>query len=497
MEENNVNPMSGEGTVQTAPEEKKRKFGLKAILVAVAAVTVAAAVTVGISVASSPVKLIGVGLANSAKALSESSASVFWGKVAKGGSMELAYSMDEMNLPVDVDAALKLYTAVGKAALVADVRFDGESLIDASVFADKENIAVESQLLFGKRAYGVSLVDFEERFNNSVFGPGGEFSLGIEAPKRVDSAANDMDALLKEGLTIRENMASQLITSLKEHAQISKERTTVTVNAAAVPVTAVKAKVTGEAAVEVIIDLIEYLQSDVQLKEFLYDYADYMQMPMMDADIDEFYAQLEEIGDEEKMQLRESAVKTQIEFVLTCYITRSGKELIGVDLDGAADGDNISMSFLAGPTWKKLDEISFSVEADGEKFSASYVVDRDDGEYSAKLKVHENGESLFDGTFEWDKEREIFVAEMTDDWGDTYAVTGSLKADVGMVVVTVDSVCDDYGEVPLGLSLVVDASDMMPEMPVYAELLDMDADEVEAVLYSIEETLEALGYMFF
>ena len=491
----------------------KKKFGKKPLLISIAAVVVIAiAAIIAVSAMSSPMSLVGKGFSNSVNALKQNSVVVFANKVATGGSIEAVCDVEELlELPVEAVMSLKLYTAAAKAAITADVKIEGDAVLDASAFIDKENIAVASDVLFGSKTYGVDLIDLTERFNASEFGPDGELSLGIEFPDSAESVTEDAAKMAEESQAVSKAMLGYLLNSVEEHAEISKENESLSFNGAEVKATAVEIQADSEALTAVLSDLITYLRSEEELKEYLYNYADYYAAILVEAGlfygdyedaesiIDEFYVQLDDIGEDEMETLAEEIKAADVELSLTFYVTKSGKELVGVKFDADADGEEAKVSVFAGPSWKNLEEISVRLDDGYSVYWITYAVKSNDKEeYSAKLKVREDSENVLVGEFVWDKEKGDFEAEVTDGWGDTYGLEGSLKVDSKSATIVLDSAYEDSDEMDLGISLIITTSDKMPEMPVYTDILDMNADDLEDLVYDLENVLyELIGIFYY
>lgn len=523
-EEKNLHPVNDErnetkeetvsSEVIAEPEAKKKKGGKKPLLIAIAAVVViavAAVAAVAASVAaSSPISLIGKGFVNSINALKQSDVVAFADKVAKGGSIEVECDMEELlELPVEGIVSMKLYTAAAKMAITAAVEVEGDTVLDASAFVDQTNVAVASDVLLGSETYGISLTNLVDRFHDSEFGPDGELSLGIELPDMTESVVEDAAKMTEESQAIGKAMLAHLLKSIEEHTEISKENESIKFNGTDVKVTAVGIQADSEAAVAVISDLIEYLRSDKELKEYLYNYAEYVAAAMVASDlvyddykdaeaiVDEFYDLLEEIEEQDLEDLAEELEEADLELSLTFYITKSGKELVGIKFDGDADGDKVKASVFAGPSWKNLEEVTLRWDDGYSVYRITYAVETNDKKtYSVELKVREDSENILVGEFTWDKEKGNFEAELTDDWGDTYGLEGSLKVDSKTATIVLESAYEDSEEIDLGISLTLTAADKMPAMPSYTDILDMSADELEDVIYDLTDVLYEMSDMF-
>ena len=186
------------------------------------------------------------------------------------------------------------------------------------------------------------------------------------------------------------------------------------------------------------------------------------------------------------------------ELSLTFYITKSGKELVGAEMEFEEYGEKIKISAIAGPTWKDLEEISIRADDGYSTYRMSYVVDTNDkNEYSAKLKVREDDYSVFEGEFTWDKKSKDFKVEMTDDWGDTYGLEGALEVGSKTVKVELESAYEDSYESDLGISVILSTSDKMPKMPSYTDVLEMSSDDFEDLIEEIEDAVYELEDIFY
>lgn len=525
-EDMNSNPVNGEvqgvetPTVQeagAAPEVKTKKFGKKHLLIAIiAAVVVIAAVIIAAAASSSPTVLIARGLSNSVDALKASDTVDFASQVAEGGSVEVLGDMETlMDFPVEGIVSLKLYTAAAKAALVADFEVEGDSILDVSAYFDEKNIAVASDVLFGGEAYGIRLTDFAEKFNDSEFGPRGDYSLDFEMPEAADSGA-DLEKAGKDFQQIAEDMTKNLLKSVQKHAEIEKAKETLSFSDSTVKATAVTIRFDSESLPAILVDLVEYLRSSKDLKNFLYDYAEYFSPILMEADlfyddfddpeelIDELYDQLDDLSDRDLEDMAEGLEDmlddVDFELAMTFYITKSGKQLVGAEIEAEADGDKISGSVLAGPSWKNLEEISVRFDDGYTLIRASYVVETNDkNEFSAKLKVREDNENLLSGEFTWDKKKGDFEAEVTDEWDDAYVLEGSIDASSKVVTIVLDSFYDEYydEETDLGITVILSASDKMPKTPSYTDILDLSADDIEDLIYDFQNVVQNMGNVLY
>ena len=493
-------------TEMTTPDKPKKGGKLLLFIgLATAVVAVAVGVAVAITAMASPLKLVGTGISNSAAAWEKNSVVSFLGEVADGGSVEVLCDLETLaELPPASSLSLKLFNGGAKAALVADVVQAGEGILDAGLFVDEDSVAVNSETLFGTAAYGTLRADFAERFDRSVFGPNGEFSLGLEFSEE-DLASYDTKQLEKDSETILADMGKRLSKSVRENVKVTKERDSLRFGDETVAVTAVDLRADGKGVAAFLIDMLTYIRDDAALKQYMYEYAEYVAPALLKSDlvyldamdykdaevIDAFYATLEEIDVAELEELEEE----DMEIGLICYVTDSGKELVGMKLVAEADGERVSASFQTGPTWEDLKEFSFRVDDGYSVIRMDYTVETNNkSEFVAKWKTREDDEVVGSGEFTWDKRLGGFTLNVTDDWGDTYRAYGGLQTDGKSAKLTLDLVAEDTYETELGISVILNTKDEMPAMPDYEDVLEMDEGEVEDLLCQLQDTLSALNF---
>lgn len=173
-------PEASEQVEQSAPAAKKLpKLSKKTTLIAGIAAIVVILIII-ISTSKSPLSIVSNGFENTIESFEKSSIISLIADVADGGSVEVACDLEELTentfgYGIDGNASIKLYSSDSKAALVADVKIEGVSL-DATLIAGKDEVAISSEALFGKKSYGVNFKKLVNNFEDSIFGPDGEFS---------------------------------------------------------------------------------------------------------------------------------------------------------------------------------------------------------------------------------------------------------------------------------------------------------------------------------
>lgn len=487
---------------------------LPAIIAGVVAVAVIGGIVIASAASSTPLALVEKSVTKSFQALEKNQIVSLVEKALNGGSFEVTADLSTAMGIGGANANAKLYLDAGKgmAAVTADAGMGDEALFDGMIVMDQNNIAISSDVLFDDEAYGISLKKLAERFNDSEFGPGGEFDLGIELPDSFDNLLKNSDQLTKDAEKVVAEALKVLLKSVKSNAELEKEKDTLKFNGDKVNVTAVNITVDDKALVAVISDMLEWAQDDKDLEKFLYDNAEKFVPENEDVDpedvIDEFYDALD---DADVDDLEDMLKEVDFEATLTFYIN-SGKQLVGANLEAEADGEVIKMSAKIGPSWDKISEISFNYDDGWTTYSGSFTVDTDDKEeYSAELELSEDDEVVFSGTFEWDKKDGDYELKLvTSDysyWYDeyyttTYSIKGELALSAKEATITLDSYTeesDNWGtdEVDFDIALTILASDKMPSMPKYTDVLEMDSEDLTDLVYDLGNVFEDLEDMFY
>lgn len=479
--------------------ENKKPIGLKkkvlTVVIALAAVAVLAVTGASLMLAS-PLALVGTGAANSIAALEKSDTAEFFEKFGESGSMEFSVGLEELmesvlGFGVDATAAVKVYrNGDDSAALAADVKLGGETFVDAVLTATRNELVLTSGALLGDKAYGVDFAKAGETFGNSVFGPNGAYSLGIDSLDGVTENAVQGEQMNEDAQEIGESFFAVLLNSLSEYAQTDKEKKELDFNGEKVKTTAVNVALDSEALANVAGDVVEYLYTNKELEHFLRTYSAQIVDVLVYLDavfyddpeefVDDFYQSLEEIYTDLD-DFKEEIADSNIELNAVFYVTKSGKELIGFDLTIERDGEEMELSVLAGPSLAALREVTMKLD-DGQSFvRVNYSVDvNDKTEYAAKFSVREGSVDLVSGEIEWDKKSGNLVLTVRDEYDNLLIVEGTLAVDKQSIMLSVEEFSDGDDVLEVQVVLTMNASDKMPAMPTeYTDILVMTEGEIE------------------
>lgn len=452
-------------------------------------------------IGSTPMALLGTGIKNSAKAIMKDDTVELISGVLNGGSIELACDMEELteNLTgqalAEGNASVKLYSKGTAAALIASIQMDKSEVVDLGVYMNQKDIAVKSEWLLGDDAYGINLKKAMENFKTSEFGPDGEYSLGIELNEDMEKSMAEAEKLAKDMMKIGEDAMATVLKSVRKNAEISKKTTKISLGDKDVKTSAITLEMDHEQLFNVFKDAMEYVHTDKELKKFITENIGTILMAsgeVVDEDedlqeyVDMFYENLDEAM-EEIDELAEEFEDADISIKLTFYVSKSGKQLIGVEFKAEADDEPIRGYVYAGPDLKNLQEISFRLNMDGETAHGSYVIKTDDSkEFEAKLKIVDPDNDNITCTIFWDKKDGDFEVEY-DEYG-WYVVTveGNMEKSGKKNIITIETIDDDGDEIDLNLNLILASSDRMPSVPKYTDVLTMSVDDIEDLMDDIQ-----------
>ncbi|MBQ3862226.1 MAG: hypothetical protein II779_17015, partial [Clostridia bacterium] len=168
------------------PAKKKSKAPI-IILVAVL-VLAAVAGTLFLFLHSDPAAKLTKAVKTSLKAAKSSEPVSVLSSAAEAGSIEISGSaadLTESLLGIRVDAGVRLKAVMNtkkatEGSLEGAISINGAEMADFAAYTDGKSLAVQSEAILGQSAYGVGFGDIRGRFDQSVFGPDGEYSLGID-----------------------------------------------------------------------------------------------------------------------------------------------------------------------------------------------------------------------------------------------------------------------------------------------------------------------------
>lgn len=485
---------------KTGKKSWKKGLLIGGIALAVVAVIVVVVLTL---LGNTPEGLLATGFRNSMDALESNSFSEKMDQVSNGGSMEitmdLANLMAESGLPMDGTGSLKFYmdSKNEKAVMTLGVLLAEIQNVDISLYSDEDSLVLASDLLLGDKAYGIDFNNLEENFNNSVFGPDGAYSLGIEVPEDFQEQLDKYQKYTEATEKLVEQLGSCLAESAAKNADMEKENDTLSLGGKEVNTTAVTVKMDHDQLAAVLEDVLDYMRTDKDFEKYLEEYVNILVSNGegdTDALIEEFYQELDDAAesiDELKEDLEDEGAGIEAVF----HITKSGKQMVGMELTFESNTSPMKISIYAGPDLESADEISFRVDVDDSTIRGSYVVTTNDKKaYAAQLLLREDGETVLSGEVEWDKTSGDLTITMANEWEDSVVIRGTLVETKMVTALTLDSVEMDGEQVNLGLGIVLKTMDKMPDTPAYKDILKMTEAEVTAIITDLSMIFLQMAY---
>lgn len=393
---------------------------------------------------------------------------------SSSGSVEISADLGQLmkysGMDMDLDAMFKLYmdSENSKFAEELNLSINNQTIIDALLALNEKNIAIKSDTILGKNAYGITFADFFDKFDSSVFGPSGAYSLDITAEELKENITELMKSAYSTSLynttnpeaytysnKIIEDFKDVIKTSISANATFAEADGTLVIAGNEIHTTDVSINFTEEQAITVGLDILKYFRNSETFKEAfmlvahemgVYStgesigigspglgvddyldfittdpdevYADYMEL--IDELIEEGNALLEEKNEtasEDEIQMDED---NKVNFTLTFHISKDNDELIGVTLI-AGDKEflaNVELKF--GPSMADIDHISIAINGDDltdsmepDTYSFEYIVSEDS---ASKYKASACLSSV--EYYDWDGEVEEYAnsLDLTIEW---------------------------------------------------------------------------------
>ena len=489
---------------------EKKRSGKKGLIIGVAvlaAVILLAAIVIGV-LSSSPLGLIATGFQNSMEALESNPTLTMMNKVSNGGSTEVAMDLKSLlsgsEVALDGTVSVKAYTdsEAQKSVLSLGVKLGQAQNLDASIFMSPDNVVLGSQWLLGDKAYGINLQTLVEDFNKSVFRMGGPYSLDIELPENLQTQLADSQKFAESSEKIVAEMMPRLLKSLEKNSTVEKENASLTLGGEEVKTTAVAVKMDHQQLSAFAAEVLDYLRTDEEFKKYLEEnkaylfqaYGMYGEFDDANAFVEDFYRELDQAAAEMEETAKEME-ELDASLAVTFHITKSGKQLIGMELTVADKEETTQLRFCAGPDLKEAEEILFYMDDNGQVAEGSYLVKvNDENAFFSILDLSENGQAVLKADIRWDKQTGKLELTAADDQEESFSLQGTLELTDDKATAVLENISNGSETVNLGISLVLRTSDEIPATPQYTELLKMTEAEVDSLVEDLGAVILQLMY---
>jgi len=488
-----------------APAKKKSKAPI-VILVAVL-VLAAVAGTLFLFLHSDPAAKLTKAVKTSLKAAKSSEPVSVLSSAAEAGSIEISGSaadLTESLLGIRVDAGVRLKAVMNtkkatEGSLEGAISINGAEMADFAAYTDGKSLAVQSEAILGQSAYGVGFGEIRGRFDQSVFGPDGEYSLGIDGAALGDFFEGIAEgAENKDKAKLGEKTLLDLFALVKKYADFEESAGEIpTELCGRIPVKNIALDLGGEKLYGFLKDLLAYARDSEDFAELYKDLAPAFEKIAGDLPDPENYGDWidEMLSDLESR--REEIEKTTLSFVF--HISKKNGQIVGIDFTGKTEGSasGLYANLLCAPDWKSPAEIRADVKIaeageDGEGGSFFWIVEEEGDAKTARFEAAVYGGFKFEGTVRHDTKTGDLTGNFRPmDNGEIlgeYSFSGNLEIKDGKTVLRLDSV--DFGDTSLalgGIKITVRESDELKPIPEYRDALSLTADEVGKIAEDAEE----------
>lgn len=422
------------------------------------------------------------------------------GSVGIEGDLK-ALTSSLIGLEIDAGVRFKAYFNTknrSEAAAEAAVMMNGDDLADVSFYSDGKSAALSSEALFGKKSYGFKFADVDKKFDDSVFGPDGAYSIGIEKEdlSRILDTVGGLGDSKGETKKLAEDTVKDILTMAVKHAKTKTENGSVSTGSTEVKTSDVTMTLAGEDLRDFVLDAVDYLRKNKDIRGFLEKTFDEENgVPYITFDVEEFYDELDEMYESVKETDKEELEDVSLTVIF--HISKSNGQLIGLDLITEDAGGGISVSAVAAPDWKSPTYIRFKFDDGFEPIDLRYTAEDEKDGYSGKLTVKSDGKDVFSGSVSWNKDDGDFTLKAssyswwTESMEEVFSLKGNLDKNGGTSVYTLKSLEIEGTSVRLnGIVLTLKESDKMPVIKEYTDLLTISEDEMEDLASDIEDFSE-------
>ncbi len=495
------------------------------------------ALTVTACGSKTPMETIEDAAAKSEKTLTSSELYSTLEDFTNGGSIEIKANLSEIlktfaGIPLDMDASIKLYSDADAknpaSAIVAALGMDDTSLLDIAAYYTEEYLAVSSETLLDGDAYGITYGDIEDKFDDSIFGEGGDYELPEEAALVVESLA-EATAASAENAEIVKNLEESiekfideikpgLYKSMEENGNAKIVDGTVEIADEDVKTSDVVFNFDAEDIIKSAEDTLTQLKDSKKLLpaieavvDFInkvYESADVDEIPELDADelYDQFVEFIEE-GIDAYSELDFSELDMDMSMDVVAHIAKKTGELISYEVELEVDDVMSAELEIKFPTslsgeWGFSGEVTQHEYDETVGFEIAYRIDTNTKtDYEASLymeAITPDGSESFDlFNVEWDKKNGDYTLEVmgAEDYV-AFALEGEYLSDSKSKTIAVSEITVDGETIDLGeIAIIIKAEDKMPTIKEYTDILDFAADEFESLGEDLVDSFMSIGSM--
>ena len=489
--------------IPAEPEKPKKGFP-KVLVIILALLAVGAAAFFGIRALAGgkPLQRTAAGIKKTVEAMEKNSAYAVMKNVQEAGSVTVNVDMSKlgeviggMELPVSVTATGYTDQKNGKFALELDAQIKNKSIVNGTVTASEEQLAVACDALFGKTGYSLDLKNLAKNLPKSFLDPDtdSDYALPEEIYDWLVGLKNGPVApakeLVQKAKPIFESAVKVLLNSLEKNAKISKDSETVTIGEKDVKTAAVTIELDGKQAAAVAADLLKWAKADKDLKKLLETFVDtygpMIEQEYADAEdlIDDFYDGIDDALDEVA-----DADKDDLDLTAVFYLSNSGGQLVKAEITSKDDYNKQVITFEGGPDWKDPAYFAFSQKDRYGKQTVTYTVEENSkNQYSAKIKVKDDSNTNMTASISWDKSTGDLRISSSDM---NFKLTGNMTQKNKVTTITLKKLEYSYMTIKdLGTTITLNESAKLPTISKTTEILTLDEDGLEDLMEDLQEAV--------
>jgi len=416
----------------------------------------------------------------------------------KNGSVKVDVSSDNEMIPFE-DINAKFFFDQDASSIVSQLsaKFDSQTL-DANLFVSPEDYVVSSESILGDKAYGIALDKASENYPNSIFSDNGseyyidmstdEYNSFIEFCNKYAEFTKTTDSVND----IIDDYKTTLLDCIKEYAVADRYKEN--------GITYVTMSFDNESITSILNELAEKLKNDEDAQKILYDFARLLSVEekeSVEAQLDKFIAT--EMDDAINDIKTGDAIKIDVKVGTVDKIVKSADVTINYDnTDVLIFNADISD-----------DQNTYSITSDGETYELIYdKIENSNSLYSSKITLKYETDAmtvtLFKADINWNRDTsalEIDANVINDSYTSSNEfmninIKGSLDVTKNSFTLVVNQITvDEVALADITVTLEVKASDSMPEIPAYQDILLISEDDMNTLVEEI--SINAMGFSGF
>lgn len=488
--------------IKKAPKKKYILVAACAIVLVIASISI-------LSITSKPITVLGKSFIQTAKKINSMAIVETFSNINKGGSIKVAASSDGTlsDYLDDASAEIKMYFEESKNqyALTAVADFDSERLLDAQLSSNQEELVLKAKPLLGSTSYGVKLKNLKHDFENSIFNPSADTYYSLDEYS-YDMIMSYFEAITKQSENnnykeIKEKYQKLLLEDITKYGVFSKSSEKISLADGTVKATVVTLILDNESLSKIIESFYDTLSSDEDFIDLLESYG-MMDNHSLGEDTEDVVDRLlDDLDDSIDYLLDEVDNADDLEINLKFYINNKSKLIMQIDADVEVENEEVKIELMLGKNIATTEEITLKVQDNSNKVVIKYsVLDDTKDDFSAKLSLKENSDTLFKSSLDWDKKDGNYTLEI--EYNDSYGyensldniivLEGNLKGSKDETTITIEDITTDYWNVSTDITIVLNEKDKIPSSGKYTNPLNMKESDFDDLYEDLLDNVQDL-----